>query len=545
MIKRNLTLTGSFLHIPVKTGAPKTALQIWIGGNLLYDFSIELSDKGPHFYCPLDMSVFRNCCIDVMVSESDSVSQKTLDMIVNGEEAASSNSLYLELYQELLRPQFHFSSKRGWLNDPNGLLFCDGLYHLFYQHNPFGTLHAGVNISWGHAVSSDLVHWQECSDAIMPWRRDWLIASGSALLDIENVAGYGKNAIIATFTCLGTFDKSGKEFPAGGQFFAASTNGGTTFYRFSNEPSIGTEHGASWRDPRLFKEGDRFYVAVYECHNEVNGVSFYESSDLHNWELKSWTGGLYECPDIFKLPVHNTSLERWVLYGADGFARIGEFRNGVFIDKGISYPLDYGNSTYAGQTWNHEPNGRRVHISWIRGVDDSREWDYDMGYHDMPFSQCMSIPCTLKLSQDDNGIELYRYPIDELCLLRKDNAETFVEYISGEEHYALHPGTEIIFKVSEASENILFDCFGNCITYIPKERKILFQNKRERKIHLDSLTIRIFIDRTTIEMFFNDGIAATYSMNIKESTLKICGQCKIDYTSWQLKSIWQEMTEVI
>lgn len=539
MIRRILRLKENTLHIPIRTGARKTTMQIWLGERLLYDFSIELSEGEPQFYTFLDLRAVAGLEISIVLPDSAGYADTVLDRIVNAGEPDATNPLYPGLYQEKLRPKFHFSSRRGWLNDPNGLLYCDGQYHLYYQHNPFGTLHSGVNVSWGHAVSTDLFHWREKPDAIMPWRRDWLIASGSAMLDEENLAGYGKNAIIAAFTCLGTVDEHGHDYPAGGQFLAASLDGGDTFIRFSHKATVGAEHGASWRDPRIFRHGDHIVMAAYECHNGVNGVSFYKSTDFHDWKLTSWAADLYECPDLFQLPVEEGAGSKWVLYGGDGMARVGEFQNGSFNDESLSYPLDYGTSTYAGQTWNHEPKGRRVHISWIRGIASSTQWDGDMGYDGMPFSQCMSTPCTLSLREEDGKVALFRYPVEEISQLRQPCPEKLDFPFSGQAEVALKAGDDIDCAIHAQSETIEFEVAGHSIRYEADKALLTFDNGLCRALGHGPLKLRILVDTTTIELFFGGGIAATYALDTAGSSIVMKGDGEFRGDRWALSPIWQ------
>ena len=536
---RRIMLENGYLHIPVKVGAPKSTLQIWLGDVLLREFSVELGDgDGTQHYFFLDLQAFAGKTVCLMLPNPQKGAEDSLDRIIEGGEPIAGDDLYPDLYQETLRPQFHFSSRRGWLNDPNGLLYYDGLYHLYYQHNPLGTLHGGVNVCWGHAVSTDLIHWKERSDAVLPWRRDWLVGSGSALIDAENAAGYGRNTIIAAFTALGTSDNKGNEYPSGGQFIAASTDGGNSFYRFSQLPSVPTENGASWRDPRIFQEGSRFYMAVYERHNDINGVSFYVSDDLHRWEPKSWVADLYECPDIFPLRVDGSNEIKWVLYGANGIARIGNFKEGVFVTDGISFPLDYGDATYAGQTWNHEPKGRRVHIGWVRGLGNNRDWAGDMGYHGMPFSQCMTIPCVLTLIEKADGIRLCRKPIEEMISLRAAEAENSMGSIERMKDLPLCPHSESIIEFDAESDVLSISLGGRTILYEAGTKTLVFPGGKRRSLSGDALAVRMFVDATTLELFFNDEISATYAFETKGARIGLEGRGRLRIRTWKLSSIW-------
>lgn len=224
MLIRDVKMEQGFLHIPVKLSGTRRALQIWCGNALIREFYLAIADDEEGFYFFLDLHSFQGATLTLVLPEAAGLTEQALLRVRVGA-GIRDNPLYPDLYRETLRPQFHFSSRRGWLNDPNGLVFADGLYHMYYQHNPLGVLHGGVNVSWGHAVSPDLVFWEERPDAILPWRRDWTVASGSALVDTENAVGYGKNALVAAFTALGAYDeKAGGSFPSGGQFMTATAS---------------------------------------------------------------------------------------------------------------------------------------------------------------------------------------------------------------------------------------------------------------------------------------------------------------------------------
>lgn len=531
MRKRTFLCSDEYLHIPVSLDGERQILQVWFGGRLLHEFYATLS---PNPNCPrffLSIKPFSQKELVLILPDAPS-DDNSLEAILVGGAPEMEHTLYPDLYREALRPQFHFSSRRGWLNDPNGLFYADGLFHLYYQHNPLGTSHGGVNICWGHAVSTDLLHWQEQDDAMLPWRKDWMIASGSALLDTEGVAGYGENAVIASFTALGTcIPESNDCNPSGGQYMAASLDGGDSFYLFSGEATVPTENGEGWRDPRLFRYGDHYMMAVYETENGRNCVSFYKSSDLHHWERTSRNPDLFECPDIFSLTLDG--VEKWVLYGADGLARIGNFDGEIFTESGRAHPLDYGTATYAGQTWNHHPNNKRIHISWVRNMDGQGE-----GFQGMPFSQCMTLPCEVSLRGSPDGLRVCRTPVEETALLREGTAEQFSERLEGEFALRAVPGTEYHFRISDLSERLEIYVGCNSMTFDPISRQLSFQGGQVCTLNATVLDFRLFADTTTLELYFADGIAATYSMMPDSMRLKFKGKAVIEQTVWKLRSIW-------
>jgi len=538
MLKRTLNIDSGYLHIPIKFGVSKNELQFWLGGRLLYQFSLELSDGDFDCYCFLDVSELKNTKVDLIVPSEKGISQQSLDNIFIGQ-APEQHSEYKDMYKEDLRPQFHFSSRRGWLNDPNGLYWHDGIYHMYYQHNPLVMHHGSVNVSWGHTVSEDLVHWKEQKDAILPWRRDWSVASGSAIIDYDNVAGYGKDAVIAAFTALASISEKGEGYPSGGQFLAASIDGGQSFYRFTQFAMIDDPKGEGWRDPRLFKENGVYYIAVYEIRDEVNGVSFYKSQNLHDWEFVSWTPNLFECPDLFKLKVEGTDEEKWVLFGADGLARIGSFEEGVFTDDGIAMPLDYGVSTYAGQTWSHAPNGRRIHISWVRGMYGYNDWADGMGYRGMPFSQCMSLPCEITLSKADGRYHICRFPVEELKELRNGLPEETMIELNGSYSLELNATSEIMLTIdSFANSQLAFELLEYSIKLDLQSAEAKIDDKPIRKLLQAPTQVRIFTDSTTIEICIGNEICATYAADTKGMNIVVSGEAKVKKQEWDLRSIW-------
>jgi fructan beta-fructosidase len=534
MLLRHIVIREGFLHIPVRPGnGPRYALQIWCGNVMLREFSLGLTEDedAPFFF--LDFSALAGKTLTLVLPEEGPLSLRVLEHCQDGADARPGNPLYPDLYREPLRPRFHFSSRRGWLNDPNGLVFCGGFFHLYYQHNPLGTPHGGVNISWGHAVSRDLIHWVEKSDAILPWRRDWSIASGSALIDRDNAAGYGKDAIIAAFTTLGTPKPEGGTFDSGGQFLAASLDGGDTFYLFSGHATIPTQNGEGWRDPRLFRYKDRYYVAVYEVENGINCVSFYVSRDFHHWERVSRNKNLYECPDIFPLRTPQGE-ERWILYGADGLCRIGNYDGEVFHESGDSHPLDYGNATYAGQTWNEHPEGKRVHISWVRGMG-TKDDNHELGYYGMPFSQCMSIPCELSLTKGSEGFRVLRKPVEALRVLRDSGPEERHEKIEGSFRLPVKPGEEYLISLLVRSPSFSITAGHHVVHYDPHGKRLSFENGCSCPAEDDRLNIRILVDTTTIELFFDRGIPCTYAMAPEELDIRFNGSADASIELFRLR----------
>ena len=305
------------------------------------------------------------------------------------------------MYQETYRPQFHFTAQEGWLNDPNGLVYFDGEYHLFYQ---FDTDLAGRDSSkiWGHAVSTDLVHWHQLGNALEP---DALgpIWSGSAVVDWDNTAGLGspgKPAMIAFYTAAGgrSSASQGRSFT---QCLAYSVDRGRTWTKYAQNPVLPHVAGEN-RDPKVvWYAPTRHWVMALYLDRDQFGL--FSSPDLKTWtQTQTLTlPGSGECPDFFSIPVAGTKEHRWVFMSANDHYLVGAFDGKTFAPETPLLRGDAGASFYAAQTFSDIParDGRRVQIAWMRGGD----------YPGMPFTQQMSFPCTLTLHSTPDGPRLYRW----------------------------------------------------------------------------------------------------------------------------------------
>jgi fructan beta-fructosidase len=327
-VSRTLELKDRFLNIPVENGAQKHRMRLRIDRKVVREFEIELAESNPDFWVFSDLSVYVGQLL-------------TLELVGKGARAAQLAPVYSseeikgreEIYQERLRPQFHFSSRRGWNNDPNGLVYQDGIYHLFYQHNPYGWNWG--NMHWGHAISTDLVHWEELPSAIYPQQfGDWAF-SGSAVIDRENTAGFsedGQRALVAAYTSTGR-----------GEVIAYSFDQGRTWQEYEGNPVI-NDVGRG-RDPKVFwYDPARHWVMVLyqeETEKNRNGHAFirrflyiFTSPNLKDWTYQSKLPNFYECPELFELPVDGDPANtKWVIYGANGDYLVGAFDGQVFTPE--------------------------------------------------------------------------------------------------------------------------------------------------------------------------------------------------------------------
>ena len=311
---------------------------------------------------------------------------------------------YPQVYQEMHRPQFHFSARRHWINDPNGLVFYQGEYHLYFQYMP--PARPGAFKDWGHAVSTDLVHWTQLPTALSPqkcWGGCW---SGSAVVDAENTSGlaHGKEKPIVAVVTLG-------DTPPCSQCIAYSLDRGRTFTMYDGNPVVKHIVGCN-RDPKVtWHAPTKRWIMVF--YLDQNDFAMFASPDLKQWTRLSnvQVPGSSECPDFFELPVDgNPANTRWVFWTANGKYWLGTFDGREFHKEGGLLQADYGANFYAAQTFSDIPSsdGRRIQIAWMAGGN----------YPDMPFTQQLSFPCVLTLRTTPDGIRMYRQPVKEIAALR-------------------------------------------------------------------------------------------------------------------------------
>lgn len=326
------------------------------------------------------------------------------------------------LYNEHFRPQFHFSPKKNWMNDPNGMVYYRGEYHLFFQHNPYGNTWG--NMSWGHAVSRDMLHWEQLPVALFP---DELgdIFSGSAVVDENDTSGFfdGDEGLVAIYTNAGETQV---------QSIAYSSDRGRTWTKYEGNPVIPNPGIVDFRDPKVFwHEGTNKWVMALAAGDRI---IFYNSDNLIYWEKLSEFGanegahgGVWECPELFELPVADTGRSRWVLQvdinpgsangGSGGQYFIGEFDGERFVNDNPPETVlwvDWGKDFYATQSWNNIPDrdGRRLWLAWMNN------WQYAEEIPTDPWRSSMSLPREVTLADAENGVRLVQQPIRELERLR-------------------------------------------------------------------------------------------------------------------------------
>jgi sucrose-6-phosphate hydrolase SacC (GH32 family) len=366
------------------------------------------------------------------------------------------------------RPKFHFTPAKNWMNDPNGLLWHKGEYHLFFQHNPAGKKWG--HMSWGHAVSTDLLNWTELPVAI-PEGEDGAIFSGSAISDgDEIVAFYTRHTESQQTQCI-----------------ARSSDNGRTFTKYENNPVL-DEGKKDFRDPKVFRYRDHWIMCVAQPFDRQ--ISFYKSFDLVNWQHLSNFGpaaavdGIWECPDLFPLAVDGE--EAWVLlvslnpgglYGSGTQYFVGDFDGQAFTPRySTSEPrwLDYGKDNYAGVTFNSEPNGRRIFIGWLANWTDVKD------HPDTSWTCQMTVPRLLGLTRYKDELVLTQQPI---C------SETY----------------EILEDIPESGT---IELTGFAQVGYNADRKVIFINEYEAPYEPkgDKIHLKVLVDRSSVELFSADGV---------------------------------------
>ena len=429
------------------------------------------------------------------------------------------------------RPHIHFTPPQNFINDPNGLVFFDGEYHLFYQHNPFGEVWG--HMSWGHAVSRDLIHWEHLPIALHE-ENGLMIFSGSAVVDWQNSSGFGAQGIpplIAIYTGHSEAEQN--------QNIAYSNDRGRTWRKYEGNPvlAIGMR---DFRDPRVFWHEPTKRWIMATVLSDLHKVRFDGSTDLKHWTHLSdfgpagATDGHWECPDLFALPVEGVSgLTKWVLKvdvlkgtGAQYF--VGDFDGTQFTDDAANEEIkrvDFGEDFYAAQSWSDEPNGRRIWIAWMSN------WHYANDTPTSPWRGSFSIPRQLHLQRFAEGLRLIQQPVAELQKLTKsiyygknaDIASINAQLAALEMDAALEIDVE--FMPDSARASGLKICTGEgeeTLVGYDAELQELFIDRRLSgtssfsdhfaEVHRAPLvpeggkiSMRIILDSCTVEVFGNDG----------------------------------------
>ncbi|WP_247655047.1 glycoside hydrolase family 32 protein [Chitinophaga varians] len=337
--------------------------------------------------------------------------------------------------QEMHRPAIHFSPKKGWMNDPNGMVYLNGTYHLFFQHNPDSTVWGPMH--WGHAVSKDLVHWKELPIALYP---DSLgtIFSGSAVVDFNNTAGFGKQAMVTIYTNHNHRLEAAGSDKFQNQSIAYSLDEGKTWTKYNGNPVLSNPGIRDFRDPKVswYEAGKKWIMTLAT----KDRITFYSSPDLKHWKEESQFGkdlgahgGVWECPDLF--PLNDNGREIWVLIvninpggpnGGSGTQYFtGSFDGHSFkADHTGTKWLDYGPDEYAGVTWSNTP-GRRIFLGWMSN------WDYANVVPTQNWRSATSIARELKLVKTSDGYLVASQPVREFNKVKTSTGNYHIKATKG------------------------------------------------------------------------------------------------------------------
>ena len=531
---RAFDIDKPYLQLPVKNGAPMRRVKFVVGKETVREFDIELALGAPDFWVTADVTAFKGKTLAVEVTlPSDA---KLANLIVASDTWANADKLYAEKH----RPLFHFTSRVGWLNDPNGLVYADGEWHLFYQHNPFGR--EWGNMHWGHATSKDLFRWKEEGIALYPKKHgDWAF-SGSAVLDKENTSGWGtkeKPPLVLAYTSTGR-----------GECIAYSTDKGRTWTEHDKNPVV--KHVG--RDPKLIwhAKAKHWVMAVYDESEKKQWIVFHTSPDLKAWTFASRIEGFFECPDLFPLvPIaKGPNEEKWILYAADGKYLVGEFDGKEFKpDHKEKKQLWYGRF-YAAQSFDNAPRlmlelgnpsaplpHRRVQIGWAQ----------DVTFPGTPFNQQMTVPVELWLDGEKDKPTLHATPVHELMTLRDGSGNLPLRSVKQTATLADDLDAfdaELSINLKDAKGFVL-DLRGTKLVYDTAKGTLTCKNvTAPLKVDKSNIELRVLLDRGSVEVFANGGrVALSVAALPEEKNRKLeltptGGELVVRGGVYRLKSAW-------
>lgn len=442
--------------------------------------------------------------------------------------------------EDPFQPKYHFSAIKNWLNDPNGMVYYQGEYHLFYQYHPdsmvWGPMH------WGHAVSRDLITWDHLPIALYPDELG-MIFSGSAVIDYRNTAGFGPEAMVTIFT------HHNPEKETQSQSLAYSLDNGRSWQKYAGNPVLTPPSGiVDFRDPKVFwyenADGSAHWVM---CLATGYAIRFYTSPNLIEWEMSGRFGdgygsraGVWETPELFKLSTQNSQKEYWVLSvgvleggpgGGSGTQYfVGSFDGHEFTvpyDKDVVHWADYGADFYAVQSWTNMPDGRRLWLAWMNN------WQYGKVIPTTNWRGAMTIPREVGLLETAEGPRLTQKPARELKTLRDSKEEWLSLTVSSDTPFepAFQGGSYEIVVEFEVPAGLTAECFGvrvrvknkqyTVVGYWP-HREMVFVDRcisgqtdffegfgrvtgTILKPHNGTIRLHLFVDRCSLELFAGDG----------------------------------------
>lgn len=529
--EQNIILLDSvkkYLLLPVQENAPEGKVNIVINNELQLEqnINVRLAREKVDYYVPLDLSAYqgKTISIDVAGMPSSSLCWKEIKL----------SDTFDFSNREIYRPVYHHTPAYGWMNDPNGMFYKDGVYHLYFQYNPYGSMWA--NMTWGHSTSRDLTHWTYEGTAIVPdaWGA---IFSGSCVVDHENTAGFGKGAVIAFYT-------SAKSTPWGdvqSQSMAYSLDNGKTFTKYEGNPIL-TSSERDFRDPKVFWYAPgKHWVMMLAVgqHMEI-----YSSVNLKDWKKESEFGamqgahgGVWECPDLVEIPVEGTRQKKWVLIcnlnpggpfgGSAAQYFVGSFDGKTFVNESptLTKWMDWGKDNYATVTWNNAPDGRCVALGWMSN------WQYANNVPTRQYRSANTIARDLTLYRVGEELYLKSTPSPEVKKARGEKVSKPSFNVAGEYEVAsLLDDNKGAYEVELVIQNQGASKIAFCLLNEKGEKVSMYYDLARRQFVMDrsesgtvdfskdfpavtvapadtdkELTLRLFVDRSSIEAFGEDG----------------------------------------
>ena len=499
---------GRYLWLPIQESAPEGKLQVIVSNVAQMEQNVRFAREKVDYYVALDMQPWLGANgLSVVIQNVPKAS------VCFSKIKQNDDKQYM-LIPEKYRPSYHHAPERGWMNDPNGLFFKDGVWHLYYQYNPYGSMWG--NMHWAHSTSTDLVHWQQQPVALAPdaWGT---MFSGSCVVDHNNTAGFGKDAIISMYT-------SSRPTPFGGdvqaQCIAYSNDGGKTFTKYVGNPVI-TDEKKDFRDPHVFwNEEAGFWNMILAAGQEMQ---IYSSANLKDWKYESSFGheygnhgGVWECPDLMKMKVRGTEKEKWMLIcninpggpfgGSAAQYFIGQFDGHKFTcedEPSETKWMDYGKDHYATITFDNAPDGRRCAIAWMSN------WQYANQVPTMQYRSANSIVRDLGLFEYKGETYCSVLPAKEMTAARgaKVGAPTeaceIVVDIKGDAQITLRnaKGEKVVMTYDDAEETFDMDRRRSGNISFSDAFPVVTSSPTYGKIR----QLRIFVDRSSIEAFDSDG----------------------------------------
>ncbi len=526
-----------YLMLPVQESIDDATVNVVVDGKLDRTIYVRLAKSKVDYSMPFDLSPYKghNVVLNIITSQDRSTVREAK------EDAAWANfSLTDEIdvtNTEKYRPLYHHTPEYGWMNDPNGMFYKDGVWHLYYQWNPYGS--KWQNMTWGHSSSKDLINWEHQPTAIEP-NGLGAVFSGSSAVDTENSAGFGKDAVVTMYTSAGASQM---------QSLAYSHDNGNTFTIYPGNPVITLESEA--RDPNMFWNPEAKEWNMILAHALDHEMLIFSSPDMKEWKLESAFGkglgaqdGVWECPDLFELTVEGTDQKKWVLlcninpggpFGGSGIQYfVGDFDGKTFTpdtDADGKVPtkwLDYGKDNYAIVSWSDAPDDRRTAIGWMSN------WQYAAEVPTTQFRSANTLPREIKLFKGNDG-QLYAAsaPSPELTALRgKLVNDTRSIGVNRKGKTILLPTAnngvcEILMDVEPFQQGSLILTLSNdkgeksVLTYDPAKETLSFDRRESGVVDFSLdfpavtttptftnggvMSLRMFIDTSSIEVFANEG----------------------------------------